>query len=204
MVSGDLGESFYVCRYVFFFSSRRRHTRLQGDWSSDVCSSDLPNAAQLEAINQGKSLKDKAFLQSGAQREWSGGFLPPVNAPVSDVFGTRRTFNAAVQSVHKGLDYAVPAGTPVFAVNSGTVILAHPLFFEGNCVVLDHGQGLLTLYLHLSEITVKEGDHIARGQQIGISGATGRATGAHLHVAVRWQGVYLNPATLFSLHLPRT
>jgi len=163
-----------------------------------------PNAAQLEAINQGKSLKDKAFLQSGAQREWSGGFLPPVNAPVSDVFGTRRTFNAAVQSVHKGLDYAVPAGTRVFAVNSGTVILAHPLFFEGNCVVLDHGQGLLTLYLHLSEITVKEGDHIARGQQIGISGATGRATGAHLHVAVRWQGVYLNPATLFSLHLPRT
>jgi len=163
-----------------------------------------PNAAQVEAINQDKTLKDKAFLQSSTRREWSGGFLPPVNAPVSDVFGTRRTFNGAVESVHKGVDYAVPAGTPVFAVNSGTVILAHPLFFEGNCVVLDHGQGLLTLYLHLSEIGVREGDRIAKGQQIGMSGATGRATGAHLHVAVRWQGMYLNPATLFSLHLPRT
>jgi len=78
-------------------------------------------------------------------------------------------------------------------------MLAGPLFYEGNCVVLDHGLGLLTLYLHLSEIKVKEGDRVTRGQQIGLSGATGRATGAHLHIAVRWQGVYLNPTTLFAL-----
>jgi murein DD-endopeptidase MepM/ murein hydrolase activator NlpD len=90
----------------------------------------------------------------------------------------------------------------VAALNRGTVLLARPLFFEGNCVVLDHGQGLLTLYLHLSEIRVKEGDHVERGEELGLSGATGRATGAHLHVAVRWQGVYLNPATLFALRLP--
>jgi murein DD-endopeptidase MepM/ murein hydrolase activator NlpD len=69
-------------------------------------------------------------------------------------------------------------------------------------VVLDHGQGLLTLYLHLSEIKVKAGDHVERGDELGLSGATGRATGAHLHVAVRWQGVYLNPAILFALRLP--
>jgi murein DD-endopeptidase MepM/ murein hydrolase activator NlpD len=76
------------------------------------------------------------------------------------------------------------------------------LYFEGNCVVLDHGQGLLTLYLHLSEIKVKQGERIAAGQEIGRSGGTGRATGPHLHFAVRWQGVYLNPATLPSLKLP--
>jgi murein DD-endopeptidase MepM/ murein hydrolase activator NlpD len=69
-------------------------------------------------------------------------------------------------------------------------------------VVLDHGQGLLTLYLHLSEFQVKEGEHVARGQVVGFSGGTGRATGPHLHVAVRWQGVYLNPATVLELSLP--
>ena len=88
------------------------------------------------------------------------------------------------------------------AVNSGHVILARPLFFEGNCAVIDHGQGLLTLYLHLSKFSVKEGDDVSKGQEIGLSGGTGRATGPHLHLAVRWQGVYLNPQVLLKLKLP--
>jgi len=161
-----------------------------------------PNADQLREINQDKTLKADAFARVTAEREWAGGFHPPVKAQISDVFGTSRTFNGRVQSVHQGLDYAVPEGTPVAALNSGTVLLAQPLFFEGNCVVLDHGQGLLTLYMHLSKIEVKEGEHMTSGQQIGLSGGTGRATGPHLHVAVRWQGVYLNPETLLSLQLP--
>jgi murein DD-endopeptidase MepM/ murein hydrolase activator NlpD len=82
------------------------------------------------------------------------------------------------------------------------VILARPLFFEGNCVVIDHGQGLLTLYLHLSKFLVKEGDDVEKGQPIGLSGGTGRATGPHLHLAVRWQGVYLDPQVLLKLNLP--
>jgi murein DD-endopeptidase MepM/ murein hydrolase activator NlpD len=104
--------------------------------------------------------------------------------------------------MHQGLDYAVPSGTPVSALNAGTVLLAQPLYFEGNCIVLDHGQGLLTLYLHLSEFKVKEGDRVASGQELGLSGGTGRATGPHLHIAARWQGIYLNPATLMKLKLP--
>ncbi len=68
--------------------------------------------------------------------------------------------------------------------------------------MLDHGQGLLTLYLHLSEFKVKEGDRVEGGQELGLSGGTGRATGPHLHIAVRWQGIYLNPATLMKLKLP--
>jgi murein DD-endopeptidase MepM/ murein hydrolase activator NlpD len=87
-------------------------------------------------------------------------------------------------------------------MNAGTVLLARPLYFEGNFVVLDHGQGLLTLYLHLSEFKVKEGDQVKRGQIVGLSGGTGRATGPHLHVAVRWQGTYLDPASLMRLRLP--
>ena len=126
-----------------------------------------------------------------------------MEATISGVFGTQRTFNGKVQSVHQGLDYAIPSGTPVAAVNSGTVLLARPLYFEGNCVVLDHGQGLLTLYMHLSEMKVKEGETIQRGQEIGLSGGSGRATGPHLHLAVRWQGIYLNPATLLRLNLPQ-
>jgi murein DD-endopeptidase MepM/ murein hydrolase activator NlpD len=87
-------------------------------------------------------------------------------------------------------------------MNEGTVLLARPLYFEGNCVVIDHGQGLLTLYLHLSEIKVQEGEVVKRGQEIGLSGGTGRATGPHLHVAVRWQGTYLDPAQLMQISLP--
>jgi hypothetical protein len=161
-----------------------------------------PSPDQLQKIKQDKTVKEDVFGKSAAEREWTGKFQPPVEARVSDVFGTRRTFNGKARSVHQGLDYAVPGGTPVSALNSGTVSLARPLFFEGNCVVLDHGQGLLTLYLHLSELKVKEGDRVEGGQQIGLSGGTGRATGPHLHIAVRWQGVYLNPASLLTLRIP--
>ena len=161
-----------------------------------------PDPAQVEKIKQDQALKESLFPKSGPEREWSGRFLPPVDAPISDRFGTERKLNGVTQSSHQGLDYRVPAGTPIAALNRGTVLLARPLFFEGNCVVVDHGQGLLSFYLHLSEITVKEGDQVTRGEQIGLSGATGRATGAHLHVAVRWQGIYLNPSTLFALRLP--
>jgi murein DD-endopeptidase MepM/ murein hydrolase activator NlpD len=100
------------------------------------------------------------------------------------------------------LDFRVPSGTPVAAMNDGTVLLARPLYFEGNFVVVDHGQGLLTLYLHLSGFKVKEGDQVKRGEIIGLSGGTGRATGPHLHVAVRWQGTYLDPGLLMRLSLP--
>lgn len=161
-----------------------------------------PSPEQLQEINQDKALKQDLFRSVSPAREWSGKFRAPVVARVSDLFGTRRTFNGETRSTHEGLDYAVPAGTPVAALNSGTVLLARALFFEGNCVVLDHGQGLLTLYLHLSEFKVKEGDQVTQGQVIGLSGGTGRATGPHLHIAVRWQGVYVDPAALLKLQLP--
>jgi murein DD-endopeptidase MepM/ murein hydrolase activator NlpD len=161
-----------------------------------------PDTEQVTEIDQGKAIKVQAFSKVTAERKWSGDFHAPAEARISDVFGTQRKFNGKVLSTHQGLDFAVPTGTPVSALNAGTVILARPLYFEGNCIVLDHGQGLLTLYLHLSEFKVKEGDRVESGQIIGLSGGTGRATGPHLHVAVRWQGVYLDPATLLKLDLP--
>jgi hypothetical protein len=161
-----------------------------------------PSAEQLKETAEDKTVKQNTFNRMSPERQWSGNFLPPVDARVSDVFGTQRKFNGEVRSTHQGLDFAVPAGTPVAALNSGKVVLARFMFFEGNCVVIDHGQGLMSLYLHFSEFKVGEGDHVNRGQEIGLSGGTGRATGPHLHVAVRWQGVYLSPATLLSLQMP--
>jgi murein DD-endopeptidase MepM/ murein hydrolase activator NlpD len=161
-----------------------------------------PSPEDQRQIEQDKETKAEVFEILSPGREWKGPFSTPVNAAISEVFGVERVFNGSVQSTHQGLDFRVPSGTSVVAVNSGHVILARPLFFEGNCVVIDHGQGLLTLYLHLSKFSVKEGDDVSKGQPIGLSGGTGRATGPHLHLAVRWQGVYLNPQVLLKLKLP--
>lgn len=161
-----------------------------------------PSPEEQQEIADDKKTKDEIFKTLTPEREWQGSFAAPVEAEISDIFGVARVFNGTTQSTHLGLDFRVPAGTPVAAVNRGTVILARPLFFEGNFIVIDHGQGLMTLYLHLSKFLVKEGETVEKGQQIGISGGTGRATGPHLHLAVRWQGIYLNPETLLKLQLP--
>lgn len=161
-----------------------------------------PSPEQLTQIKEEQTLKHDTFAHSAPEREWAGDFRPPAQAQISGVFGTARVFNGQTQSVHQGLDFAVPTGTPVDALNRGNVILARPLFFEGNCVIIDHGQGLMTIYMHLSRIEVNEGDRVDRGQQIALSGGTGRASGPHLHVAVRWQGIYLDPATMLTLNLP--
>ncbi len=161
-----------------------------------------PSPEDQRQIELDKEAKTEILKTVSAEREWKGSFAPPVNAEISGVFGVERVFNGSVQSTHQGLDYRVPSGTEVAAVNSGRVILARAMFFEGNWVVIDHGQGLLTLYLHLSKFSVKEGDEVSKGQPIGLSGGTGRATGPHLHLAVRWQGVYVNPQVLLKLKLP--
>jgi murein DD-endopeptidase MepM/ murein hydrolase activator NlpD len=161
-----------------------------------------PNPEQQKQIEAGQQIKKEYLNRVTPDREWSGSFSAPAAAGISDVFGSERIFNGKTSSPHLGLDFRVPSGTPVAAMNDGTVLLARPLYFEGNFVVIDHGQGLLTLYLHLSEFKVKEGEQVKRGQIIGLSGGTGRATGPHLHVAVRWQGTYLDPAALIRLQLP--
>lgn len=161
-----------------------------------------PNPEQMKQISADKTVKQAVLATESAQKLWRGGFEPAVPSPVSDVFGTERVFNGEVQSRHLGLDFAAPAGTPVHAINSGTVILAQDLYFEGGFIVIDHGQGLLSLYLHLSDFRVKAGDAVAAGEVIGMSGSSGRATGPHLHLAVRWQGVYVNPAVLLKLNIP--
>jgi murein DD-endopeptidase MepM/ murein hydrolase activator NlpD len=161
-----------------------------------------PDPEALKKIELDKELKKKAFSHQAPVPEWSGSFHVPINSTISEAFGTRRTFNGKVASIHRGVDYHAKEGTAVRAANAGTVVLAQELYYEGDCVIIDHGQQFMTLYMHLSHVDVSEGERVKEGQQIGLSGATGRVTGPHLHVAVRWQGAYLDPIQLWTLSLP--
>jgi murein DD-endopeptidase MepM/ murein hydrolase activator NlpD len=182
--------------------TRGNYPRIKSALSVDAKFTE-PTPEQQKQIQEGQEVKKDYLSRVTPDREWVGSFAEPAEAAISDVFGSERIFNnGKTSSPHLGLDFRVPSGTPVEAMNDGTVLLARLLYFEGNFVVIDHGQGLLTLYLHLSEFKVKEGEQVKRGQVIGLSGGTGRATGPHLHVAVRWQGTYLDPAGLVKLRLP--
>jgi murein DD-endopeptidase MepM/ murein hydrolase activator NlpD len=162
-----------------------------------------PDAEALRHIEADKLAKQAAFSHQIPEPEWSGNFVPPIDSTVSEGFGTRRTFNGKLDSIHRGLDYRAKIGSPVVAANAGEVVLARELFYEGNCVIIDHGEQFLTLYMHLSQIEVAEGDKVQKDQEIGRSGETGRVTGPHLHIAVRWQGAYVDPAQLWALPLPK-
>jgi murein DD-endopeptidase MepM/ murein hydrolase activator NlpD len=160
-----------------------------------------PGPDELKRIEAEVALKEKVFGTSLPEPAWSGDFRAPVAARPTESFGVRRKFNGKLASVHKGMDFRAASGTPVHAANSGVVVLAAPLYYEGNCVMIDHGLGLFTISMHLSRIDVHEGQHVTQGQLLGLSGATGRVTGPHLHWAVRWQGAYLDPAKLLKMDL---
>ncbi|MFT0212502.1 M23 family metallopeptidase [Pseudomonas sp. F1_0610] len=121
-------------------------------------------------------------------------FDMPVNARLSSPFGLRRFFNGEERAPHSGLDLAAPHGTAVKAPAAGKVILTGNLFFNGNTVFVDHGQGLISMFCHLSQINVKVGDEIPRQGVLGKVGATGRATGPHLHWNVSLNAVRVDPA----------
>ncbi len=161
-----------------------------------------PDAEAKKIIEADKAVKKVVFDRKTPAPEWSGDFEAPVNSEVSETFGTRRTLNGKLATIHRGVDYRAKAGTPVLAANSGEVVLARPLYYEGNCVIIDHGQGFMTIYMHLSKFQVAEGDKVRKGEEVALSGATGRVTGPHLHMAVRWEGAYVDPLKLLKLELP--
>lgn len=120
-------------------------------------------------------------------------FTKPAQGPLSSRFGLRRIFNGQPRAPHSGLDLTVPAGAPITAPAAGTVINTGDYFFNGNSVFLDHGQGLITVYMHLSRIDVREGQPVKRGEALGAAGATGRATGPHLHWGAILNGHSVDP-----------
>lgn len=129
-------------------------------------------------------------------------FSLPLGAPASplprneDDFGSIRTFNDTLESQHTGRDYPIAEGTPVKAVADGTVLAAEEYFLTGKSVFVDHGDGMISEFFHLSELDVKPGDKVTRGQVVGKVGATGRASGPHLHLGIRWMGARIDPQPL--------
>jgi murein DD-endopeptidase MepM/ murein hydrolase activator NlpD len=133
------------------------------------------------------------------QMLWSKPFAVPIQGETGTNFGHRRVFNGEPRAPHAGADLRARTGTPIHATNRGRVMLAKSLFFTGNTVIVDHGLGIYSLYAHLSRIDVKVGDIINSGQLVGLSGATGRVTGPHLHWGMVVQGARVDPFTLVNL-----
>jgi murein DD-endopeptidase MepM/ murein hydrolase activator NlpD len=148
-----------------------------------------------------ENLTLKSIFQQVSERLWEGDFVMPLENEISTVFGVKRIINREKISVHKGLDIRGKEGEKIRASNSGKVVFAGELFFGGNTLILDHGQGIYTLYMHLSDFKVNNEEVVSKGEVIGSVGSTGRATGPHLHFGVKVMDISVSPLSLIELKL---
>jgi murein DD-endopeptidase MepM/ murein hydrolase activator NlpD len=159
-----------------------------------------PSTEDLDRIK-----KEAELLQSiwevDSERLWEGDFVLPLGNPLSTPFGTMRIINNETNSVHRGMDIRGMEGEEIHASNRGRVVLAEELFFGGNTVIMDHGQGIFTVYMHLSRFNACPGDILEKNAVIGYVGSTGRSSGPHLHFGVKVAGINTNPVSLTRLKL---
>lgn len=155
-----------------------------------------PTQKDLERIGMEKKRIRKALRTWRETTDIDIALDKPVEGPYSSPFGLRRFFNKQARNPHSGLDIAAPEGTPIHSPANGVVVETGDYFFNGNTVFIDHGQGLVTMYCHMSRIDVKPGDEVKRGQPFGAVGKTGRVTGAHLHWSVSLNDARIEPLLL--------
>lgn len=164
-----------------------------------------PAYVELSPENQERAAHESREIEAiyariSPERYWNEPFAVPIPGTTGGRnFGHRRVFNGQPRSPHSGADLRAATGTPILTANRGRVVLAENLFFSGNAVFIDHGLGLYTVYLHLSEIRVEPGQMLEKGEVVGLAGATGRVTGPHLHWGVRVQDARVDPFSLLSL-----
>jgi septal ring factor EnvC (AmiA/AmiB activator) len=152
-----------------------------------------PDEATLQRILRERERLAAVRAADSTLTGFAQGFIAPATGRISGVFGSRRILNGQPRQPHYGLDFAVPTGTPLLAAAAGRVTLADSFHFFGDLLVIDHGHGVNTLYAHLSRIDVREGQMVARGERVALSGATGRVTGPHLHFSLSWYQTWLDP-----------
>jgi murein DD-endopeptidase MepM/ murein hydrolase activator NlpD len=157
-----------------------------------------PPAAEIKRIAADTARLDALFKTTTGQA-LPGRFEAPIAAAPQDTFGARSIFNGQSRSPHTGVDFRAPTGTPIAAPAAAVVVLADDLFFTGQTVALDHGLGLISVMAHLSKIAVRVGDAVQPGDVVGEVGATGRATGPHLHWSVRLNGARVDPMSLIEV-----
>ena len=151
----------------------------------------------LARIRREVAMVKRARLTDDARTDFLGGFRWPIKGPISGVYGSQRILNGEPRQPHYGVDIAVPTGTKALAPAAGVVTLAHPdMFFSGGTLIVDHGHGLSSAFLHLSRILVKKGQRVAQGQPIAEVGATGRVTGPHLDWRINLFGRRIDPELL--------
>lgn len=161
-----------------------------------------PNPEQLARIREESQRQRALYLQFSARGVATQGFIQPVEGRISSLFGHRRFFNGQPRSPHSGLDIAAPTGTEIRAPAAAVVTLVDDLYYNGKTIFLDHGQGLITMYCHLSEPLVAETETVSQGQVIGLVGATGRVTGPHLHWSVSLNGYRVDPQIIMTMLRP--
>jgi len=171
--------------------------------TQDIQLGDIPQANPSAADLQRNARDQKLLAKVWAKREGPARFTLPLGAPATPLpeakgFGAKWVFNGKLDSPedHSGVDYALGPGTPVFALADGTVVVAEDLFFTGKAAFIDHGNGLIGMYFHLSEIKVQAGQDVKKGETLGLTGSTGRVSGPHLHLGVRWHDARIDPQLL--------
>jgi murein DD-endopeptidase MepM/ murein hydrolase activator NlpD len=158
-----------------------------------------PPAERLERIRKEGALVASARRVNSSRRDFLTPFVWPASGPITGVYGSQRVYNGEPKNPHYGVDIAGPKGAPVIAPAGGKVTLAHPdMFYSGGTLLIDHGHGISSTFIHLSKVLVKEGQEVKRGEMIGEIGASGRATGPHLDWRMNWFKTRLDPQWFMS------
>lgn len=158
-----------------------------------------PSKKDMIQIARDRKVLAAAYKDSSPTRLWTAPFILPAKDQITSVYGASRVYNGKLASAHLGTDFRAPVGAPITAPTSGRVVLADNLYYTGFTVILDHGHDFFTVYGHMSKLEVKKGQTVKAGDLIGLSGATGRASGPHLHWGVKLNGWKIDPMIVYKV-----
>jgi len=157
-----------------------------------------PPPEALERIERERAQAQEIYARFTPIRYWDKPFIQPLNTTITSEYGSARTYNGTLKSYHGGVDFRAKTPIPVPAANDGIVVLAEDRYYAGGTIIIDHGEGIYSCYFHLSQYDVHVGDYVKQGQNIALTGATGRITGPHLHFGMMVHGVQTDPLNLIA------